>query len=114
MTKVKSQAKWIRISPRKLSRVTKLVRKKNALEAVSMLNLMPQKGARILKKVILSAIANAKNNYKLTEANLVIVQAFANKGISLKRWRARARGRVGKIEKPTSHLTVWVETKEEA
>ncbi len=114
MTKVKSQARWVRISPRKLSRVAKLVRKKNALEAVNMLNLMPQKGARILKKVILSAIANAKNNYKLAEANLVITQAFANKAISLKRWRARARGRVGKIEKPTSHLTVWVETKEEA
>jgi len=114
MTKVKAQANWIRISPRKLSLVAKLVRKKNAVESVNMLKLMPQKGARILAKVILSAIANAKNNYKLTEKKLVIVQAFVTKGTSLKRWRARARGRVGKIEKRTSHLTVWVDTKEEA
>jgi len=115
MTTVKSQAKWIRISPRKLSLVAKLVRGKVAVEALSMLKLMPQKGARIMEKVLGSAIANAKNNYKLKAEHLIVSQAFVNRGFSLKRWNARARGRAGSISKPTSHVTVLVEeTKEVA
>ena len=112
MTKVKAQAKWIRISPRKLGRVLELVRGKSAVEALQLLKFMPQKGARILEKVIKSVMANAKNNYKLAEENLVITEAYANKGIVMQRWQPRARGRVFPINKRTSHLTVWVSAPE--
>lgn len=114
MTKVKSQARWVKISPRKLMRVVEIVRGKPALAALHILKFMPQKGARILEKVIKSAIANAKNNYKLEEAGLMIDSAFVNKGITMKRWRPRARGRIDAIQKKTSHVTVWVSSGEES
>jgi len=112
MTKVSAKVKWVRIAPRKLSRVVALVRGKLALEALDLLKFMPQKGARILEKVIKSAVANAKNNYKLTESTLVVWEAYVNKGITMRRWQARARGRVFPINKRTSHLTVWVSQSE--
>jgi large subunit ribosomal protein L22 len=106
--KIKSQAKWLRISPRKLGRVATVVRGRKAFEALQLLSFMPQKGARILEKVIKSAIANAKNNYKLAEESLVVVEAFANKAVNLKRFKPRARGRADSILKRTSHVTVFV------
>jgi len=112
MSKVKAKTSWVRISPRKLDRVVKLVRGMQAKEALQMLKLMPQKGAKILAKVIQSAIANAKHNYKLAEEGLVISEAFANKGMDLKRWQPVSRGRVHPILKRSSHLTVWLESKE--
>jgi large subunit ribosomal protein L22 len=108
MTKVKAQAKWVKISPRKLGRVLELVRGKLAVEALRWLNFMPQKGARILEKVVKSALANAKNNYKLAEGDLIITEAYVNKGITMRRWQPRARGRINPINKRTSHVTVWV------
>jgi large subunit ribosomal protein L22 len=108
MAKVKAQAKWVKISPRKLGRVAEVVRGKPALEALQLLKFMPQKGARILEKVIKSAVANAKNNYKLAEESLVITEAYANKGVTMRRWQPRARGRIFPINKRSSHLTVWV------
>ena len=114
MTKVAAHVRWVRISPRKLSRVATIVRGKLAQDALNVLRFMPQKGARILAKVIKSAIANAKNNYKLAEEGLIIDQAFVTQGVMMKRWQARARGRVFPIHKKTSHLTVWLESKEEA
>ena len=112
MTKVKAQTKWVRISPLKLARVVDIVRGKGALQAMNVLRFMPQKGARILQKLIQSAVANAKNNFKLAEESLIISEVYVNQGIAMKRWRARARGRVASIVKRTSHLTVWVEGKE--
>lgn len=112
MSKVKAQAKWVRYAPRKLDRVVKLVRRKKALAALQLLSFMPQKGARILEKVIKAAVANAKTNYKLKEDDLVITEVFVNKGIVLKRIQPRARGRAFPILKRTSHLTVWVSAKE--
>ena len=108
MTKVKAQAKWLRIGPRKLSRVLEIVRGKLALEALTLLKFMPQKGARFIEKTLKSAVANAKNNYKMDENELVVTEAFANKAIVMKRFQARARGRAFPINKRTSHLTVWV------
>ena len=113
MTKAKAQVKWVRISPRKLARVVDVVRGKLALRALDVLKFMPQKGARILEKVVKSAVANARNNYKMDENKLIISEAFVNKGITMKRWQARARGRAFPIFKRTSHLTVWVSAKEE-
>jgi large subunit ribosomal protein L22 len=114
MTKVKAQAKWVRIAPRKLGRVTELVRGKPAVEALALLRFMPQKGARILENVLKSAVANAKNNYKLIEENLVITEAYVNKGITMRRWQAKARGRIHPLQKRTSHLTVWLSSPEAA
>ena len=111
MTKVKAQSRWIRLGPRKLMRVVDSVRGKKALVAINLLKFMPQKGARVLEKVLKSAVANAKNNYKLEEASLVVSEAFVTKGITMKRWQARARGRVFPIFKRTSHLTVFVSPK---
>jgi len=113
MTKVKAQSRWVRIGPRKLMRVVDSVRGKMALQAINLLKFMPQKGARVLEKVLKSAVASAKNNYKLDEANLVVSEAFVNKGITMKRWQAVARGRVHPIMKRTSHLTVFVSPKAE-
>jgi len=113
MTKVKAQARWVRISPRKLARVAELVRGKLALRALDTLKFMPQKGARILEKVVKSAVANARNNYKLDENKLIVSEAFVNKGVIMRRWQPRARGRAFPILKRTSHVTVWVSPKPE-
>jgi large subunit ribosomal protein L22 len=118
MTKVKAEAKWIRLGPRKLARVLEVVRGKLALEALTLLKFMPQKGAKIIAKTIKSAVANAKNNYKMDEAQLVVTEAYTNKAIVMKRFQPRARGRGFPINKRTSHLTIFVNqpevTKEEA
>ncbi len=108
MTKVKAQARWVKISPRKLARVVEVVRGEPALRALEILKFMPQKGARILEKVVKSAVANARNNYKLDENKLVVSEAFVNKGIIMRRWQPRARGRAFPILKRNSHVTVWV------
>lgn len=112
MTIVKAQAKWLRIGSRKLGLVMEVIRGKNALEALQILKLMPQKGARILGKVIKTAIANAKNNFKLDQETLIVSEIYANKGVTMKRWRARAKGRAFPILKKTSHVTVCVSAKE--
>jgi large subunit ribosomal protein L22 len=114
MTKVKAQSKWVRVGPRKLARVVELVRGKLVIEALRLLKFMPQKGARVLEKTIRSAAANARNNYRLAEEGMVVSEAFVNKGVTMRRWQARARGRVFPINKRTSHLTVWVTAQEAA
>lgn len=100
------------MAPRKIGRVMEVIRGKQAVEALALLQLMPQKGARIIAKVLKSAIANATNNFKLAKEELVVDQAFANKGIVMKRWKAKSRGRAGSIMKRTSHVTVLLESKE--
>ena len=114
MTQVKAKAKWVRSSPRKIQRVMDQVRGKSAAEAVVLLKFMPQKGARILEKVVKSAVANAKNNYKLDEAGLMIREVYVNKGIVTKRSQPRARGRAFPIKKRTSHVTVCLSSGEES
>ena len=112
MTKVKAKSKWAKIGPRKADRVVKLVRGKPAREALALLGFMPQKGARMLEKVIKSAVANAKNNYKMNEEDLIVCEAYVNKGVTMRRWQPRARGRIFPINKRTSHITVCVDSKE--
>lgn len=112
MTKVKAQVKWVKISPRKLDRVVKLVRGKPAAEALRILKFMSGKGPGILGRAIQSALANAKNNYKLSEEGMVICEAYVNQGVTMKRWQPRARGRAFPIHKRSSHLTVWLKGKE--
>src|SRR3989344_1620026 len=111
MTIIKAKTKWVKSSDRKLSRVIEMIRSKRGLEAGTILKFMPQKGARIVEKVLKSAIANAKNNFKLDEAALVVKEAYANKGVIMKRFQPRARGRAFPIKKRTSHVTICLEAK---
>ena len=97
---------------RKLSRVIELIRGKSAREALTLLKFLPQKGARIVEKVLKSAMANAKNNFKLDENSLMVQEAYANKGVIMRRFQPRARGRAFPIKKKTSHVTVCLSSVE--
>ena len=113
MTEVKAQSKYVRSSHIKLRRIVNLIRGKNAVQALSFLRFMPQKGARIVEKVLKSAVANAKNNLKLKEEGLFVSKAYVDSATALKRFRAQARGRAHPRLKRTSHVTVFVSPKQE-
>ncbi len=101
-------AKYIRISPYKIRRVMDQVRGKKVEEALQRLAFSPKKGARILDKVIRSAVANAEHNLGLDVDRLYIKSVYADEGPTLKRWMPRAMGRANRILKRTSHITVVV------
>lgn len=103
---VKAVSKYVRISPRKARGVMEQVRGKKVEEALNILSVAPHKGARFLKKVIDSAVANAEQNTNMDVDNLYIKRVFADDGPTLKRFRPRALGRATRIRKRTSHLTV--------
>ncbi len=102
----KAAARFIRIPPQKIRLVMDQVRGKKAEEALNMLSFAPQKGARVLKKLIHSAIANAEQSTNVDVDALYIKRIYADEGPILKRWRPRAQGRATRIRKRTSHLTV--------
>ncbi|MBS1957376.1 MAG: 50S ribosomal protein L22 [Cyanobacteria bacterium SZAS-4] len=109
----KAQAKWIRMSPRKVRRVVNEIRGKSCSEAVTILRFMPFSAAREVEKVLRSAMFNLINAEKAPisedEANdLVVVEAYADQGPTLKRIQPRARGRAYPILKKSSHITVVV------
>jgi len=83
-----------------------MIRGKKAEKAVASLNFCIKKGALPLKKLLDSAVANAKNNFQLKEEDLFISLIKVDEGRTLKRWRARARGRACRIEKKTSNITL--------
>ena len=103
---VKASVKYVRVSPYKMRKVADQVRNLSAIEASQRLKLMPQKSAGIMYKLIKSCIANAVNNFSLTENTLNISKLIVNEGPKLKRSRARARGRIFGILKPYSHVEV--------
>ena len=103
---VKASAKYMRISPRKVHKVLGAVKGKPVETALNALKFMPQKAAGILEKVIRSAVANADQNPDIDIDLLVVRNIVADQGPTLKRWRARARGRATRILKRTSHITV--------
>lgn len=105
-------AKYVRISPRKMKPIVDLVRGKSVDEALAILRFTPRKGARVLEKVINSAVANAENNYGMDKDSLYVYQVYANQGPTLKRWRPRAQGRAYQILKRTSHIGVVVKERE--
>jgi len=113
MKQVKARVKWVKSSPRKIQRVAELLPGMSPAQALSLLKFMPQKGARILEKLVMSALANAKHNHKLDENTLTIQEAYANKGVTMKRWQPRAKGRAFPIKKRTSHVTVSLISSEE-
>lgn len=107
----RAEAKYVRISPTKVRMVTKLVKGLNAKRAESTLMVLNQKGAYLLKKVLKSAVANAKNK-GYEEDKLFISRAVANPGPVLKRFRAATFGRAGSILKRTSHIIIELDTPE--
>ena len=104
----KAVEKFIRISPRKLRYVADAIRTKRVDDAVDLLTFTTKKAALIIRKAVQSAAANATENHKMNEDDLVVEKIFINEGPILKRFRPRARGRATKIRKRTSHLTVIV------
>jgi len=104
----KAIEKFIRISPRKLRYVADIIRSKRVDDAVDILTFTPKKAALIIRKAVQSAAANATENHKMKEDDLVVEKVFIDEGPALKRFRPRARGRAAKIKKRTSHLTVIV------
>lgn len=105
-------ARYVRISPQKARRIIRLIKGKGAVEAMSLLRHMPQKGAFIIGKVLRSAVANAENNFEMSRKDLVVSKAYVDQGPTIKRWRARMRGVPVMIRKRTSHITVVVEERE--
>ena len=93
--------KGVRLSPQKARLVADMVRGKKVDNALNILNFCPKKGAEIIKKVVESAIANAEHNDSADIDELKIKTIYVDKGTILKRIRARAKGRTGKIMKPT-------------
>ncbi|HET8625837.1 MAG TPA: 50S ribosomal protein L22 [Thermomicrobiales bacterium] len=109
---VRAVAKYLRVSPRKARLVCDAVRGKDVREALAILQFLPQKSAGYIAKVVKSAAANAENNYDLDPDDLYVKRIFADDGPTMKRYRARARGRVNQILKRSCHITVIVEDRE--
>lgn len=110
----KAIAKYVRISPRKLRPVADLVRGKDLNEALTILKFTPGKGSELIEKVVMSAAANAENNFDMNPDNLYVAEVYANQGPTMKRYRAGARGGVARILKRSSHIGVTLRDKDEA
>lgn len=108
----KAVAKYIRLSPKKVHLVARMIRGKRVKEAQALLRFVPNRAARVLEKALNSAVANAENNYDLDRENLVVARAFADEGPTMKRLMPRARGRADVIARRSSHVTVVVAERE--
>ena len=106
-------ARNLRTSPQKLNLVAQSIRGKSAESALSELTFSKRRIAHDVKKALQSAIANAENNHQLDVDRLYVIEASVGKSFVMKRIRARARGRTGRILKPFSNLTVVVREREE-
>jgi large subunit ribosomal protein L22 len=106
--RVSAQHNNARLSAQKCRLVADLIRGKDVAQALNILTFSPQKGAVLIKKVLESAIANAEHNEGADIDTLKVVTIFVDKGPSLKRFRARAKGRGNRIEKQTCHINVTV------
>ena len=103
----------LRVSPQKLNLVAAMIRGMDANKAIAALSFSRRRIAGDVKKALQSAIANAENNHSLDVDRLVVKEAHVGKGLVMKRFKARARGRGARILKPFSHLTIIVAEKEE-
>lgn len=104
----KAVAKTVRIAPRKVRLVLDLIRGKEVGEAMSILQLTNKRSSPVVEKLIKSAVANAEHNYDMDVDHLIVSEAYADEGPTLKRFRPRAQGRATKINKRTSHVTIIV------
>ncbi len=103
---VTAQLRYLRIAPRKVRLTADLIRGKSVEEAQTILDFTPKKAVHPLAKLLKSAIANAKNNFQLSEENLYISKIIVEEGQKYKRWMPRARGQAAEIQKKTSHVTI--------
>ena len=101
----------LRTSPRKLNLVAQSIRGQKVDRALADLTFSPKRISQSVKKVLESAIANAENNHDLDVDELFVAEAYVGKNLIMKRWKPRARGRVGRIEKPFSQITIVVREK---
>ena len=108
----KAVLRRFRQSPRKVRMVADMIRGRNVQDALSILKFQPRKAARMLSKVLTSAIANATENEKADADKLVVAAVAIDPGPVEKRWLARSMGRANRINRRTSHVTVTVETQE--
>ncbi|MEW6553378.1 MAG: 50S ribosomal protein L22 [Actinomycetota bacterium] len=111
--RVRAVAKHVRISPYKARQIADLVRGKDLEEARYITTFSPHNAARLVGKVLESAVANAEHNKGLRADDLMVVNCYVDEGPTLKRWRPRAYGRATRIRKRTSHITVVVGEREE-
>jgi len=107
-TDAKAVARMLRVSPQKLNLLAQLIRGKKVAAALADLQFSQKRIATEVKKCLESAIANAENNHDLDVDELVVAEAFVGKALVLKRFHPRGRGRMGKILKPFSNLTIVV------
>jgi large subunit ribosomal protein L22 len=109
----KAKTRFVRISPRKLRLICELINGKGLDQAVSILEFTPKRGARIVAKTLMSAVANARTQQNVDEDRLYVKQAVADDGPTWKRSLPRAHMRATPILKRTSHLTVVVDERPE-
>jgi large subunit ribosomal protein L22 len=107
-TEAKAVARMLRISPQKLNLVAQMIRGKKAASALADLEFSRKRIAKDVRKCLESAIANAENNHDLDVDELIVAQAHVGKALVIKRFNSRGRGRMGRILKPFSHLTIVV------
>jgi large subunit ribosomal protein L22 len=112
-TSVRAEARYVRTAPRKAQLVAEQIRGRPVPEARTILAFMTRDAARDVEKVLSSAVANAEANHGLDGDELYVIAATVGAGPTLKRWRARARGRVARIKKRTCHITIALALPEE-
>ena len=110
--RVSATAKFLRGSTRKANLVVAAIKGRPVEEAAALLRFMPQHAAHDVLAVLKSATANAENNHNLSAEDLVVVEAHANEGPTLKRWQPRAQGRAFPIHKGQTHITIVVADQE--
>ncbi len=103
---ITAKAKYVRVSPRKANLVANLVRGRQAQEALAQLKVANKKAARLISKLLKSALADAKHNYDIAADNLLIKEIWVGKGATFHRRAPKAHGRATPIRKETSHITV--------
>jgi large subunit ribosomal protein L22 len=101
-------ARHVRMSSSKVSRVLNQIRGRSCEEAEMILTYMPYRACGVVKQLVVSASANAEHNNNLDKKDLFIAEAFANPGVTMKRFQPRAQGRAFKIKKRTCHITIGV------
>lgn len=111
ITSARATANTVRVASRKVRLVLDQVRGKSVAEAFAILEFLPNHSSLDVYKVLNSAVANAENNFSMDREDLVVAEAFANEGPTLKRFRPRAKGSASAINKRTSHITIVVSEK---
>jgi large subunit ribosomal protein L22 len=105
-SEVRAEARYVRTAPRKAQLVAEQIRGRSVPEARTILAFMTRDAARDVERVLSSAVANAEQNHGLDGDEMFVAHAIVGAGPTLKRWRARARGRVARIKKRTCHITI--------